>query len=130
MSKRHASFKLGSEPRLCDVCRRAPSSRMCPICGRNVCSDDYDGGTGLCILCRDTLCAVCRQRLSIASCEVCGRPICDQCSVEVTPVVRLCPDCARQVGTETWPPLSLVRRDLEVLRESLRDLLRVPRRNL
>jgi|GEM_PF-983502 len=111
---------------LCEICRRERASRRCKMCGRAVCSGDFDEGRGICILCRDSLCAVCGKQLAVASCEVCGRPICDACSVEITPVVRLCPDCARRIGGR-WPPLELVEAELARLREALARLMFVPR---
>ncbi len=47
----------------------------------------------MCTICRDSMCKRCGRRLSLAVCPVCGRTVCEECSVQVTPVVRVCREC-------------------------------------
>ncbi len=112
-----------SEPRLCEVCRRRPATRRCRLCGRLVCSEDYDESRGICRFCAETLCEVCGERLAVASCEVCGRLVCDECGVQLTPVVWLCPSCAARFRGE-WPPRSLVLAEARGLASRLSRVLR------
>jgi hypothetical protein len=113
---------------LCEICGEKPATHRCPLCGRWVCDDDWDEERGVCTLCATTLCQVCGKRLAVASCPACGRLVCDECSVQVTPVVRLCIDCYRRYGG-AWPPRRRAEREVLELARSLRQiLLHVPRR--
>lgn len=106
--------------RLCEVCRSKPAIGRCRICGRFACSEDLE--EGICRLCRDTLCSVCGERLAVASCEVCGRLVCDECGIQVTPVVWLCPDCAARFKGK-WPPQGIIEHEIRRLSARLEKIL-------
>jgi hypothetical protein len=110
----------------CEICG-APATHVCPICGRSVCDNHWAGDK--CVICAETLCAICGQRLAVAACAICGRPICEQCSVQITPVVRVCKECAVKYGIKpgVWPPRGLVEKDLRELASRLNRLLSEPR---
>lgn len=40
--------------------------------------------------------------------------MCEECSIQVTPVIRLCRDCVERYGAK-WPILEVIRRDVESL---------------
>ncbi len=107
---------------VCEICGARPASRRCPLCGRYVCDEDWDSERGVCILCSSSLCQVCGRRLAIATCAVCGRLVCEECSVQVTPVVRLCRECYRKYGGR-WPPRSRAENDVRRLAEAVSSLL-------
>jgi len=110
------------EPLLCQLCLEPRGAvARCRLCGRPVCSAHWDAASGLCTACREALCSVCRERLAVASCSICGRPVCSACGIQVTPAVRLCPDCARRYGAR-WPPRELVERFVSGLRLAVRRL--------
>ncbi len=100
--------------RLCEICG-SEAEYTCSMCGRRVCSRHYDRGKGLCAYCSSTLCQLCGERLAIAACPVCGRVVCDKCSVQLTPVVRLCRDCYTRLGASNWPPSALLAREQSVI---------------
>ncbi|KSW12304.1 hypothetical protein CF15_06035 [Pyrodictium occultum] len=122
-SKRERSSS-GSAGTLCEVCGEAPAAHVCPMCGRRVCDEDWAGDR--CIVCRETSCSICGARLAVASCSICGRPVCDECSVQVTPVARVCRECLARLGglPREWPPRSLVLAELRRLSAGLSSLLR------
>lgn len=110
--------------RLCEVCGERPAVGSCRLCGRSVCSEHLSP-SGLCSLCESSLCALCRERLSVASCEVCGRPVCEECSVQLTPVIRVCREClARSGGPEALR--SEAERQVRALALAVSRLLRGP----
>jgi len=37
---------------MCYICRRKLATRICRLCGKAVCDDDYDGKAGLCNNCK------------------------------------------------------------------------------
>ncbi|QRF73599.1 hypothetical protein Micr_00113 [Candidatus Micrarchaeum sp.] len=37
---------------LCDICGKRLASHTCRLCGRRVCSDDFDGKLGICKSCK------------------------------------------------------------------------------
>ncbi|MCC6040469.1 MAG: hypothetical protein LM565_06580 [Thermofilum sp.] len=80
---------------LCEVCLRAPATRVCRLCGRHVCGRHFDEERGVCAACSETLCEVCGRKLSIGYCVVCGRLVCEDCSVEEN-LALVCVDCARK----------------------------------
>jgi hypothetical protein len=83
--------------RLCDICEEKPAVTRCRICGRYVCSDDFDHSINACKACSATLCQVCRERLAVGHCARCGRLVCRRDSVRVG-LSRYCIDCARELG--------------------------------
>lgn len=99
--------------RLCEICREKPAVGYCRLCGRRVCREHL-APSGLCSLCESSLCAVCRERLAVASCEICGRPVCEECSVQLTPAIRVCVNCLSGSGG-----LEALRREAERQVESL-----------
>ena len=99
---------------VCDVCSASPAKFKCRICGRRVCDEHFRAQESVCSVCADTLCSICRKRLSLASCEVCGRIVCEECSIQVTPVIRICTFCASTYGAR-WPIHEIIRRDAEAL---------------
>ncbi len=36
---------------LCDICGKAAILQTCPLCGRRVCSEHFNGEKGVCIQC-------------------------------------------------------------------------------
>jgi len=81
----------------CELCLLNEASRVCRICGRHVCVDDYVEDKGICIACRDTLCYICGERLAVSLCARCGKPVCRLHSIRVG-LVRYCVNCARELG--------------------------------
>ncbi|MFZ8783336.1 MAG: hypothetical protein ACO2OR_05065 [Desulfurococcaceae archaeon] len=77
----------------CEICHSKPAVYKCRVCGRRVCSDDYDVSDGVCSACSVTLCKVCRRNLSIATCSDCGRHCCEDCLVEISPLEYICIVC-------------------------------------
>ncbi len=104
----------------CEICG-SPASHVCPICGRSVCDRHWVGDK--CVICAETLCAICRTRLSIATCAICGRLVCEECSIQVTPVVRVCKECLEKYRISEWPPRGLVQTELYKLSSSIREFL-------
>jgi hypothetical protein len=106
----------------CDICGR-PATHVCPLCGRSVCDQHWAGDK--CVICSQALCAICKSNLSIATCPICGRPICEKCSIQVTPVIRVCVECARRyLKNGEWPPQELLRQDLLRLSRSVAKFLK------
>ncbi|OYT63055.1 MAG: hypothetical protein B6U69_00085 [Thermofilum sp. ex4484_15] len=81
----------------CEICgKEVTETYTCKLCGRRVCKEDFDKGSGICEICKETLCALCKVRLAIAICNECGRLVCEDCSIKVG-VGYLCKDCAKEV---------------------------------
>jgi len=81
----------------CEICLINEASRVCRICGRHVCLEDYDEGKGVCSICSSTLCYMCGERLAVSLCAKCGKPICRVHSVRVG-LIRYCLNCAKELG--------------------------------
>ncbi len=83
---------------LCEICGEKEATHTCRLCGRRVCDEHYDPATGLCTICSQSLCEICGERLASAYCEICGRYVCYDCSIQVTPAVRVCKECFSKLG--------------------------------
>ncbi|RUM47335.1 MAG: hypothetical protein DSY37_02800 [Hyperthermus sp.] len=118
-SRLRVKRKRFEPPVLCEVCGVRRAERVCPLCGRMVCSSHYDEDRGICSLCAETLCENCGRNLSITQCPVCGSLVCSDCSVQLTPVVRICTRCAsKRVSLD-----DIARKEVVMLAESLRKYL-------
>lgn len=115
--------RLSPRRNRCEICG-APATRVCPLCGRVVCEKHW--ARDKCIICAETICALCGKRLSIATCAVCGRPVCEFCSIQVTPVVRVCVECAKKysIRSREWPPKELVELELKKLSTQLEAFIK------
>ncbi|MCY0868096.1 MAG: hypothetical protein OWQ48_02545 [Desulfurococcus sp.] len=82
----------------CEICGEKEAVYKCRLCGRAVCSDDYDHEKNLCSICSEALCEICGRQLSISYCKICGRIGCEDCLIQVTPVEYVCRDCALKLG--------------------------------
>ncbi len=82
--------------RLCSICGLEEGVYKCRVCGRLVCSRDFDKSRGVCIICRDTVCSICGKYPSIGYCMICGRIGCEECLVQVTTVSYVCRECIRE----------------------------------
>ncbi len=102
----------------CEVCGSSPAKFECSICGRRVCDKHFRAQESVCSICADTLCSICHKRLSLASCEICGRIVCEECSIQVTPVIRICTSCASTYGAR-WPIPEIIKRDVKALANML-----------
>ena len=81
----------------CEICGEETEKLMsCALCGRKVCSKDFDKAKGICEVCRETLCEICALRLAIGICNECGRLVCEDCSVKVG-AGYLCRECLKGV---------------------------------
>ncbi|HIP85684.1 MAG TPA: hypothetical protein EYH17_03455 [Pyrodictium sp.] len=97
---------------LCRVCGM-PADYKCKMCGFYFCKQ-HIGSDKICILCSEALCRLCGKYYAISNCPVCGRIVCDQCSVQITPVVRVCKECYNRLEKPSaWPPQELVRKSSE-----------------
>ncbi len=79
--------------RLCSICGLEEAVYKCRLCGRWVCSRDYDSSRGVCITCKYTLCRICGRYHSIGYCRVCGRIGCEECLIQETLVTYICREC-------------------------------------
>ena len=101
--------KLKKSEFLCRVCGVSANYR-CKMCGLYFCNQHISSDR-VCVLCSEALCKLCGKYYAISNCPVCGRIVCDQCSVQITPVVRVCRECYNRLGRPSvWPPKELVRR--------------------
>ena len=79
---------------ICQICGSSARLFRCRMCGRYVCSLEFNEKEGICEICEMTLCRKCRVRLSIAVCDSCGVLVCEDCSIKVG-VKYFCKDCYR-----------------------------------
>ncbi len=80
----------------CEICGKETSKLYrCNLCGRLVCSEDYNLKKGICIACEEALCQVCRKNLSTGYCKYCGRLVCEECSVRVGAEI-VCKECIKK----------------------------------
>lgn len=95
----------------CEICGR-PAIAQCRLCGRNVC-ERHLVENGICVYCSETLCEICGERLAITTCPICGRRVCEKCSIQITPIVRVCRECYSkyELKMNEWPPNILVDRE-------------------
>ncbi|MDK2384666.1 MAG: B-box zinc finger protein [Candidatus Korarchaeota archaeon] len=84
----------------CEICGAPHAGNRCRICGRRVCDRHYDASRGICLICSSALCEICGSRLATSYCQVCGRYVCPGCSVQLTPVMRVCVECFSKLGRE------------------------------
>lgn len=80
----------------CVICGINDALYKCRLCGRMVCSKDYDHVIGLCSICKTTRCEICGRYPSIGYCLVCGRVGCEDCLIQVTLVSYVCRECVRK----------------------------------
>ena len=99
--------KLKKSEFSCRICG-AHANYKCRLCGFYFCNKHIDGN-GICVLCSEALCRLCNRYYAVSSCPVCGRIVCDQCSIQITPVVRICKECYNRLGKpREWPPRELI----------------------
>lgn len=84
-----------SDSGLCEICEIEQATCKCGVCGRMVCSRDYDFEKKVCLACRDALCSFCGSKLSIRYCRICGRIGCSDCLIQESLVSYVCRECIR-----------------------------------
>ncbi|RLE65906.1 MAG: hypothetical protein DRJ38_02970 [Thermoprotei archaeon] len=79
----------------CEICGNSVKVvNVCKICGRVVCSYDFNKSKNICLACEMALCEICGTYLSIGYCKKCERLICEDCSVKVG-AEYICRECMR-----------------------------------
>ncbi|MCD6563952.1 MAG: hypothetical protein J7K23_08595 [Thermoproteales archaeon] len=82
----------------CEICGKPTDNLFkCNICGRLVCSEDYNFSKGICAACEESLCQICGKNLSIGYCKICGRLVCEECSIRRGPEL-ICKECAKKMN--------------------------------
>lgn len=81
----------------CEICSVNPAEYTCRMCGRRVCSEDYDEEEELCKICKTARCEVCKRQLAITTCKYCRRLVCEDCSIQISLVEYVCIDCYKKV---------------------------------
>ncbi len=84
----------------CEVCSEKKAKYVCHLCNRRICEDHaiLNDNVIICSICSSLLCELCRRRLSIHTCPICDRLMCTVCSVQLTPVHRVCKECFQKLG--------------------------------